>query len=137
VLLPDGSRRLLQTGTCRAIRAHRVANDFAIAWSQQDKNAAGLWFGTLADLQALPKAILVTTTPPVPAPTTGPWKVTFDESYTKTIARGAGAVARCAIGNGIDVEWQKGADDTIHFAVYKNGVLQDRSGTARHVEIVG
>jgi hypothetical protein len=28
-------------------------------------------------------------------------------------------------------------DDTIHFAVYKDGVLQDRSGMARHVEVMG
>ena len=66
-----------------------------------------------------------------------PWHVTFDESYSKVIAKGVGAVARCSIGNGIDVEWQKGADDTIHFAVYENGTLQNRSSLPRHVEIRG
>lgn len=76
-------------------------------------------------------------TPPPPEEFMDPWRVVFDESYSKVIAKGVGAVAGCYIGNGISVEWQKGADDTIHFAVYKDGVLQDRSGMARHVEVRG
>jgi hypothetical protein len=66
-----------------------------------------------------------------------PWLVKFDESYSKVIAKGVGAVARCAIGNGIDVEWQKGADDTIHFAVYEDGTLRNRSSLPRHVDVRG
>ncbi len=66
-----------------------------------------------------------------------PWHVTFDESYSKVIARGVGAVAKVSIGNGIDIEWQKGADDTIHFAVYENGTLRNRSSLPRHVEVRG
>ena len=66
-----------------------------------------------------------------------PWLVKFDESYSKVIARGVGAVARCDIGNGVSVEWQKGADDTIHFAVYKDGTLQNRSSLPRHVDVRG
>jgi hypothetical protein len=76
-------------------------------------------------------------TVPPPVPTLEPWRVVFDESYTKVIAKGVGAVARCDIGNGVSVEWQKGADDTIHFAVYKDGTLQNRSACPRHVEIQG
>ncbi len=65
-----------------------------------------------------------------------PWKIAFG-AYDKTIARGKSAKARTAIGNGVEIEWEKDEADAIHFAVYKDGKLQDRSGVARHVEVKG
>jgi hypothetical protein len=88
----------------------------------------------------VPALVTVTPVPPPPPPHGDfmePWHVTFDESYSKVIARGVGAVAKVSIGNGIDVEWQKGADDTIHFAVYENGTLRNRSSLPRHVDVRG
>jgi hypothetical protein len=65
-----------------------------------------------------------------------PWKVTI-KSFDPTIARGQAFTTKVAFGNGVEAVFEKDGKDEIHIAVYKDGVLQDRSGLARHVEVTG
>ncbi len=53
-VLADGSARLLQRGRCHAIRFKRAGEQLAIAWSQEDQNAAGFLWLTVAELAELP-----------------------------------------------------------------------------------
>lgn len=53
-VLPDGTARLLQKGTCRAIRFYREGDELAIAWWQEDQRGAGLLWATVQDIEALP-----------------------------------------------------------------------------------
>lgn len=63
-----------------------------------------------------------------------PFKVDV-KSYDPVIARGQDYRARFGIGNGIEIVVQKDAADELHFWVYRDGLLQDRSGKARTVRI--
>lgn len=57
------------------------------------------------------------------------------KSYGKTIQRGRDYHAFVGIGSGYEVEVQKDERDSLHFAIYKDGVLLDRSGMDRIVEV--
>jgi hypothetical protein len=65
-----------------------------------------------------------------------PWKVNITK-YDPAIVRGKAFATKVALGNGVEVVFEKDVKDEIHVAVYKDGVQQDRSGMARHVEVTG
>lgn len=59
------------------------------------------------------------------------------KSFGKTIQKGRDYHAFVGIGDGYEFEVQKDERDSLHFAIYKDGVLLDRSGMDRIVEVKG
>ncbi len=71
---------------------------------------------------------------PKPIDQLEPWHVSVLH-WDPSIRTGQRSTFGAALGNGVSVEWQKEADDTVHMAVFKDGVQQDRSSLPRRVTI--
>lgn len=65
-----------------------------------------------------------------------PWKVTF-KSFDPIIQTGKPFVEVVDLGNGVTVKFEKDANDELHTSVFKDGTLQDRSGSPRKVLVGG
>lgn len=66
------------------------------------------------------------------------FKVTIkDDGWGRVLVKGQDYHAFAALGNGLEVEFQKDANDKLRIAVYRNGVLQDKSGESRRIEVKG
>jgi hypothetical protein len=65
VITPDGKKRLICEGRCRAIRVKHAPNNtsFALGWSQEDRQEGRALWLTAAQLLTLP---VITSTPPIP-----------------------------------------------------------------------
>lgn len=118
----------------REVHAVRVGARFAVcAWIE-----SGAFYREFT----LPHEEVDLTPPVINSAAVEPWRVTFltptwAAGEVVRFARANPFVTRIALGNGVEVEFQKDAQDALHVAVFKDGVEQDRSGRARLLDVRG